>query len=296
LITAAVACAYGLIVTGTPPGIVVAGVSLALIPICWSMELAVPETPRWRLQQGEFFADLLHMLLSNPIPTAIVRALLFGWIVAASNRITAVIGFDLWPEESPLAIQAMLALLVAELTNYVIHRGLHETRFWPLHAVHHCSPRMYFMISVRKHPLQTVLSYGARLAVLWLLGVTADALALYTVFVTVNSFLQHSNVRMSTGPLGWVLATPELHRIHHSSHADELNCNYGDALILWDRLFQTCRQPDRSRSMHDHIGLADLEVSQTYLAHLRLPFEYARLQASHRTSAGTGTGGRDASA
>jgi sterol desaturase/sphingolipid hydroxylase (fatty acid hydroxylase superfamily) len=138
---------------------------------------------------------------------------------------------------------------------------------------------MYFMIAVRKHPLQTIVTYGGRLAVLWLMGITPRALALYTVFVTANSYLQHSNVRMVTGALGWLLATPELHRIHHSSRADELHANYGDALIVWDRLFGTCRDPDPSRSMHEHIGLPGLEVRQTYLSHLRLPFVWKRLNA-----------------
>jgi sterol desaturase/sphingolipid hydroxylase (fatty acid hydroxylase superfamily) len=137
---------------------------------------------------------------------------------------------------------------------------------------------MYFMISMRKHPLQTILTYGGRLAVLWLLGVTPEALALYTVFVTANSYLQHSNVSMTTGPLGWILATPELHRVHHSSRFDELNANYGDSLIVWDRLFGTCLEPDPARSMHDHVGLPGLEVRQTYLTHLRLPFVWGRLR------------------
>ena len=49
--------AYVLITSGVAPGSVVAGVSLSLIPLCLAMELAVPETPRWRLQGGEVLTD-----------------------------------------------------------------------------------------------------------------------------------------------------------------------------------------------------------------------------------------------
>ncbi len=263
--------------SGTPPTLVVAAASGILIPVCLTMELVLPETPRWRLQRGEAFADLLHMLLSSPIPMAILQATLFVAAVAASGAISRAVGFGLWPTDWPLAAQSLLAIALAELANYWIHRGLHESRLWPLHAVHHCSRRMYFLISMRKHPLQSFLTYGGRLSLLWLLGATPESIAVYTVFVTANSLLQHANLRMETGPLGWVLATPELHRLHHSRRPDELDTNYGDSLIVWDRLFGSYRAPDPARPMHDAIGLPEIEVPQTYLCHLKLPFVWKRL-------------------
>ena len=268
--------AHAGIVSGVAPGTVVAVVSLALIPVCLGMEFAFPETPRWRIQRGEVFTDFLHMLISNPIPAAVFRALFYGALVSASGAISAAVGFDLWPLHWPLWAQAAYAVALAELANYWIHRGYHESRLWPLHAVHHCSPRMYFLLSMRKHPFQSLLTYGGRLSVLWLAGVTEEAFALYTVLISANSYLQHSNLRMSTGPLGWVLATPELHRVHHSRRPEELNANYGDALILWDRLFGTCREPEGGVGHHD-VGLPEIEVPQTYAAHWRLPFAWARL-------------------
>ena len=279
LLGATMAAAYGFIAAGASPGLVVAGVSLGLIPVCVAMERLFPETPRWQAVRGEVVADLLHMTISNPVPALVFRALFFGGIVGVSQRITDAIGTGIWPTDWPLAAQAALAIGVAEFVNYWIHRGLHESRLWPLHAVHHSSPRMYFLLSMRKHPLQAFLMYGARLTVLWLLGVTNEALALYTVLVSTHSYLQHSNVRMTTGPMGWIFATPELHRLHHSSREDELDANYGDALIVWDVLFGTRRVPDPERPVHDFIGLPHLEVPQTWRSHLALPFRWSRLHA-----------------
>ena len=272
-----VGLAYALIANGTDPGVVVASISVALIPISLGMELLCPETPRWRLERGEVFTDFLHMMVSNPIPTWILRGVLFGALVGLSDRISGAVGFALWPVHWPLAAQALLAWTIAELANYGIHRGMHRSRLWPLHAVHHCSPRMYCFLSVRKHPLQSFVTYGGRLSVLWLLGVTEQALGVYTVLISANSYLQHSNIRMTTGPLGLVFATPELHRLHHSSRPDLLDNNYGDSMILWDRLFGTCREPDSAPPIHDAIGLPGIEIPQTYAAHLRLPFAWSRL-------------------
>jgi len=279
VLIASVGLAFALISSGTSPGVVVAIVGLGLIPLSLALELAFPETPRWRLERGEVFTDFLHMMLSNPIPTQIFKVLFYGAIVSASAAISEAVGLGLWPVAWPLAAQALLALVIAELVNYWIHRGYHESRLWPLHAVHHCSPRMYFFLSVRKHPIQTVLTFGGRLSVLWLLGVTEPALAIYTVFVGANSYAQHANVRMTTGPLRYLLATPELHRIHHSRRIAEHNTNYGDSLSIWDRLFGTYTEPDPARELHGSIGLPDVEVPQTYWAHLALPFRWRRLHA-----------------
>jgi sterol desaturase/sphingolipid hydroxylase (fatty acid hydroxylase superfamily) len=91
---------------------------------------------------------------------------------------------------------------------------------------------------------------------------------------------------MTTGPLGWIFATPELHRLHHSSRPDELDNNYGDSLIVWDRLFGTFRLPGPSRELHAHIGLPGLELPQTYASHWKLPFAWARLHAEAGERAG----------
>lgn len=278
--TALLISVVGALVTierGADPGLVVTTISLGWIPLFVAIERWCPETTSWRPPRSEVGADVLHMLVSNPIPMAILRATLYGAVVAASGAITERFGLELWPITWPLWAQAGLAILVAELANYAIHRGMHESRLWPLHAVHHCSPRMYFLLSMRKHPLQSFVTYGGRFAVLWLLGVGEQALAVYTALIATNSYLQHVNAPLVTGPLGLVFATPELHRIHHSNRPEEIDANYGDSLILWDRLFGTYREPDPDRSVHDAIGLPGIEVPQTFGEHLRLPFVWHRL-------------------
>lgn len=190
--------------------------------------------------------------------------------VAVPEGRPARIGIDLWPHAWPRLAQVGLALVIAEAASYAIHRVLHESRLWPLHAVHHCSPRMYFLLAVRKHPLQAFLSYGGRLSVLWLLGIPADVLAILLALTAAHSFVQHANVRMHTGALGWIFATPELHRLHHSNRSGELDANYGDVLIVYDALLGTRHASDPA--LEPSVGLPGLEVAQTWWTHLRLPF------------------------
>ena len=279
VVCGSVGIAYSAIASGTRPEAIAGLVPLVLIPISLGLEFVFPETPRWRIDGREAFADVLHMFLSNSLPMALLQAVFFGSVVALSSATSGALGFGLWPRAWPLWAQAGLVVLVAEFLNYWIHRGYHESRLWPLHAVHHCSPRMYFLLSARKHPLQSLLTYGGRLLPLWFLGAPADALAIYTVLISSNSYLQHTNLRMTTGPLGWVLATPELHRRHHSRRIEEHNSNYGDSLILWDRLFGTYRAPRPARPLHVRLGLPAIEVPQTYWQHFVLPFAWRRIHA-----------------
>jgi sterol desaturase/sphingolipid hydroxylase (fatty acid hydroxylase superfamily) len=39
-----------------------------------------------------------------------------------------------------------------------------------------------------------------------------------------------------------VFNTPSHHRVHHASNPEYLDCNYGGVLIVFDRLFGTCRE------------------------------------------------------
>jgi len=277
-----------LIEAGVAPSVVLASNGLLFALLCFATERRFGAADAWRLDPVEARADVLHALISNPIPSALLRVTLSTSVVAASAWAAKRIGFPLWPTHWPILAQFVLALLAVELVSYAVHRALHGRPLWPLHAVHHCSPRMYFLLSVRKHPLQSLVTYGSRLVFVWLLGIPTDTLTLLLVFTTAHSYVQHANVRMNTRPWSRVFATPELHRLHHSRRESELNANFGDVLIVWDRVFGTRVEPRLDDDLSDAIGLPGLEVSQSYGTHLLLPFRWSRL---HRAAAAGGPSG-----
>ena len=43
----------------------------------------------------------------------------------------------------------------------------------------------------------------------------------------------------SLGWFEWLINTPSHHRVHHVFNTDYIDNNYGDILIIWDRLFGT---------------------------------------------------------
>jgi len=49
----------------------------------------------------------------------------------------------------------------------------------------------------------------------------------------------HANLRWNAGALGWLLVTPQSHRIHHSTEERHWEKNFGAVLSIWDRVFRT---------------------------------------------------------
>lgn len=276
------ACLVGSVALGTAvldaggsPATVVVATGVVFLALSFGLELWLPETAHWRWTPLELKTDALHALISNTVPSALFRLAFYAALVALATRLESLLGAALWPVGWPRLAQLGLALLVAEAAAYAIHRGLHRSRLWPLHAVHHSSRRFYCLLSARKHPLQAFVTYGGRLSVLWLLGVPADVIALYTGVAAANSYVQHANIRLSTGPLGWIFATPELHRLHHSRRAVDANVNFGDVLIVWDALFGTRVEPPPAEVLHEGLGLpGDRAVDHRYRGHLALPFRW----------------------
>ena len=46
-------------------------------------------------------------------------------------------------------------------------------------------------------------------------------------------------VKKLWAPLEWLFVTPSHHRAHHGSNPEYVDKNYGNFLIIWDRLFGT---------------------------------------------------------
>ncbi len=277
---ATVAAAWLLRQLGLPYGAVIPAVSLFFIGLCFWLERSHRDTPHWRHDRTEITSDVLHACLSNTIPTWIFRVLFYALIVEAAARLEGSLGFG-WPTHWPLLAQIVLVLVASELAAYWIHRTLHSVSWlWPLHAVHHCSRNMYSLIGLRKHPIQTMITYGGRLTFLWLIGTPAEILMYYTLIAGTNSMLQHASFETRAGPLNWILATPELHRWHHSKEVAESNRNFGDILIVWDVVFGTRILPSNVEKLYDGgVGLPDgTRVDQTYWGHLKLPFVWSRVQ------------------
>lgn len=64
--------------------------------------------------------------------------------------------------------------------------------------------------------------------------------------------LQHFSVRSNLGWLGWIVASPQNHQVHHSIESRHKARNFGDRLVIWDLIFGTL---ERDRQVYPACGV-----------------------------------------
>ncbi|AQG80762.1 sterol desaturase family protein [Spirosoma montaniterrae] len=141
----------------------------------------------------------------------------------------------------------VIAYVIATFIFYWWHRWRHTVDFlWThFHQIHHSPQRLEVITSFYKHPLEmTVNSVIGTLLVYTLLGLNAEAGAIYTLCTALGEFFYHTNVKTPQW-VGYIFQRPEMHRIHHEY--EKHTSNYGD-IVWWDMLFGTYQNPKEFRS------------------------------------------------
>jgi len=144
----------------------------------------------------------------------------------------------------PTALQAVEVIIVADLMFYVVHRLFHVVPWlWKVHQIHHSIEELDWLAAARVHPIDQILTKGASLLPVFILGFSEAAIVIFAVLYQWQSMLIHANVRVRFGPLRWVLASPEFHHWHHSNDHAARDRNFAGQLPLLDVLFGTLYMP-----------------------------------------------------
>ncbi|GAB3911074.1 sterol desaturase family protein [Larkinella knui] len=143
--------------------------------------------------------------------------------------------FDLKP-----GVVGWVALFLAtDLVWYWYHRLAHEVNlFWSAHVVHHQSEDFNYTTSARITVFQAIIRTGFW-TILPLIGFPAGMISTMLILHGLYPFFIHTRTIGKLGWLEYILVTPSHHRVHHASNPEYLDKNYGDVLIIWDRLFGT---------------------------------------------------------
>jgi len=133
----------------------------------------------------------------------------------------------------------ILLLVCTDFVWYWYHRLAHEWNiFWAVHVVHHQSEDFNYTVSARITVLQAFVRTGFW-CVLPIVGFPAGMITSILIVHGLYPFFIHTRVIGKLGFLEYILVTPSHHRVHHASNEKYLDKNYGDVLIIWDKLFGT---------------------------------------------------------
>ena len=146
----------------------------------------------------------------------------------------------------PLWLFWILTFVVIDLVFYIYHRMSHRIRFlWAIHLSHHSSEEMNFAVSFRQAwfgPISKIPFF----MVLPLLGFDPTIIAAAGVMSTLWGIVGHTQIVGRLGFVEWIFNTPSHHRVHHGSNKQYIDKNYGNLLIIWDRMFGTF-EPEKEK-------------------------------------------------
>lgn len=135
--------------------------------------------------------------------------------------------------------QWLFLFVFTDFIWYWYHRFGHEVNIlWAAHVVHHQSEDFNYSVSARITVFQSV-ARGIFWCLLPLLGFAPSATFIMLLIHGAYPFFTHTQLIGKLGLLEYFLVTPSHHRVHHSSNPEYLDKNYGDVLIIWDKLFGT---------------------------------------------------------
>lgn len=176
----------------------------------------------------------------------------------------------------PAWLEFAFALVLLDLAIYWQHRLLHAwPLLWRLHRVHHLDVTLDATSALRFHPLEILLSLGFKVVLVVALGVSPLAAMVFEVLLSSFALVTHANLALPAWldrPVRALVVTPNMHRIHHSTHGDEQRRNFGFNLSVWDHLFGSYAAQARNQPQDFGVAGVDERDATHFLPLLREPF------------------------
>jgi lathosterol oxidase len=242
---------------------------LVLAALFVPLERAKPHRPAQLVFREGWTIDGVHFLVSH----LLVQLVSFVALTPAALLKESMGANPLrdWLQSWPLAAQFVLIVIVADFTQYFVHRAFHQVPWlWNFHAVHHSSPALDWLAGSRLHLFDALVTRAIVLTPLVWLGFSQEALAAYLIFVSFHAVFIHANWGARLGWLEPFLVTPRIHHFHHASEAEAVDKNFAVHLPLFDRLFGTRYAP--TGQWPKGYGIEGCSVPVSYWGQLLSPF------------------------
>ena len=175
----------------------------------------------------------------------------------------------------PLA-QLVFAFLFLDFFEYVYHVIMHKVkRLWMFHLIHHSDRIVDVSTTLREHPGETLVRLSFTTLWVFLLGAPFWLILFHQFIQITSNVFAHSNFRLSEKSdniIGLIFITPNLHQVHHHFKQPYTDCNYGDILCIWDRLFGTFGKLSVTETIFGVDNYMDEKENADFKNLMKIPF------------------------
>lgn len=246
---------------------------LLLAVVFVPLERIFPRRPEQGVFRPGWTTDTLHFFVSH----LLVQLTTLLTVMPAEVLVRAAGGSWLpsLVRAQPVVLQWVEIVLVADLTQYAVHRLFHTLPvLWRFHAIHHSSVQLDWLAGSRLHLVDVLVTRSCTLVPLVLLGFAPAALYAYVVFVSFHAVLIHANLRGGGRWIERLVVLPRFHHWHHGAAPEAVDKNFAVHLPWIDRVFGTYHLPDGR--WPEIYGIAGDPVPPGYAAQLVVPFRRRR--------------------
>jgi sterol desaturase/sphingolipid hydroxylase (fatty acid hydroxylase superfamily) len=214
-------------------------VILVVVAFVQLLELGFERHPGWRINGRELATDIFYVILGFTAITWMTDNLAVGPLRSAKDALGIATP---WITALPFLVQVVMVMLLFEFGQYWMHRLMHNNAlFWSTHAPHHHITQLNAAKGYVGNPIELFL---ISLSVVALFDFSKVAIFAAASVGTAVSTFAHANVR--SDPPAWFsffFTTIRHHSLHHTALSyEDTRCNYGNVIILYDRLFGTFRE------------------------------------------------------
>lgn len=236
---------------------------IAISLFVWVLEIAFPWRKNQSIIRKDFWLDGFYMFFNFFIFAIVISGiykileLLFTDINITAKSL-ALVDISNWP----MWLQLLVFFIILDFLQWFTHILLHKFPFlWKFHKVHHSVKEMGFAAHLRYHWMENILYKPLKtFGVMLLGGFEPEQAYIVHFFAIAIGHFNHANIKITWGPLKYIVNNPVMHLYHHAYVLPEgkYGINYGISLSLWDYIFKTNYIPEDSGNIE--LGFPDEET------------------------------------
>lgn len=156
------------------------------------------------------------------------------------------------------------------------------------HAVHHSDNVVDVSTTLREHPGENIVRLSFTLLWVFITGTAFWMLMLRQIIQAITTLFAHMNYRFSDSTdkfISLLFITPNLHQVHHHYKQPYTDCNYGDVLSIWDRIFGTLKRLPAEQLVFGVDTYMDKTATRNFYSLVKLPFgKYRKIKADEENT------------
>ena len=242
------------------------------ISFFWIIESFIPlfsfRYNKWKHASLNIFFTLTTIIINFAFALLIVKA--SDWAISHHFGLMQLVSMPLW-------VFMIVGLLLMDLIGaYLIHLIEHKVKWmWKFHMVHHADTHVDTTTANRHHPGESVFRAVFAMIAVLVCGAPMWLLMMYQSLSVVLSQFNHANMRLPLwldSAIGWVIVSPDMHKVHHHLARPQTDSNYGNIFSIWDRIFGTYNYTPIDSIVYG-LDVLDNSQDENLAFQLKIPFD-----------------------